>query len=228
MLYNMLNYNEFRDACHSASVAAGWWKTSERYSAPEFTTDVSAPPVYMPDPDRLTVPTKLCLVHSELSEASRGYFSGAADDHLPLIPSAPVEFGDVKIRIGDLAGYLEIDLGAAVLLVMQADHVEISDVLAITWDGQIYLGPHAWFNLLHTWVDDAMEAYRKKDRPDRLIPSMSGVAAAMARIVILLDIIAKRNEWDLPAITEAKMTYNAVRPDHKPEYRATAEDGKLY
>jgi len=219
MRYTLENFNEFRDACHTASVNAGWWKGSQRY----FTRVHGDPDV---DPDRLTVPTKLCLIHSELSEMSRGYRSGDMDDHLPHLPGALVEGGDVDIRIGDLAGYLEIDMASAIAIVGQADYIRLDTFGNLHWGNDVYIGPSGWFDLLHTFTSFAMEGFRKS-APDHIIPSRTALEINLARIVIVIHMIAERNEWDLPAAAEAKMNYNAVRLDHKAEVRAL-DDGKKF
>lgn len=223
MRYTLANFNAFRDACHNASRDAGWWKGTERY--PMHIDGVYPDSDYegAEAPDRYVIPTKLCLVHSEISEAYEGYMSGANDDHISALPSALVEFGDTLIRIGDLAGYLDIDLSSAIMLVLQADHIEefVSGQFPFTKTVQ-----HA-FNRLHVWTSAAMESYRKGNKPDTIIAALSGVAANLARIVILCDLIAAKNEWDLPAAAEAKMAYNAVRLDHKAEVRAL-DDGKRF
>lgn len=88
--------NDLVDICHGASVKAGWWN------------DV---------PDELlvyVVPTKLALVHSEVSEALEGYRKDQMDDHLPERKMVEVELADALIRIFDLAGKLKLDLGGAV------------------------------------------------------------------------------------------------------------------
>ncbi len=69
----------------------------------------------------------LALVHSEISEALEGHRKGLMDDHLPHRPMVEVELADALIRIGDLAGYLKLDLGGAVVEKMEynakrADH----------------------------------------------------------------------------------------------------------
>lgn len=83
------------DACHGASSAAGWWSG----------VDPRAPGV---------VPTKLCLIHSEISEAMEGDRKGLRDDHLPHRSMLEVELADAVIRIADLAGALDLDLGGAI------------------------------------------------------------------------------------------------------------------
>lgn len=101
--------------CHEAASNAGWWacpKTGER-SAPEYIQQL--------------VPTKLMLIVSEVSEAMEGHRKDKMDDHLPHRKAMEVELADAVIRIADLAGALNLDLGAALAEKMaynaqRADH----------------------------------------------------------------------------------------------------------
>lgn len=60
------------------------------------------------------IPEMLCLIHSEISEAMEGHRKNLMDDKLPHRKMIEVELADAVIRICDLAGYLNLDLGGAV------------------------------------------------------------------------------------------------------------------
>lgn len=88
--------NETTKVCHEASLNAGWWAETDPW-------------------DKHIVPTKLCLIHSEISEAMEGDRKQAMDDKLPHRKQIEVELADALIRIHDLAGWLNLDLGGAVV-----------------------------------------------------------------------------------------------------------------
>lgn len=78
---------------HAQNVNVGWW---------DDTPDVNA-----------RVPEKLCLVHSEISEAMEGHRKNLMDDKLPNRPMVEVELADAMIRILDLGGALGLDVAGA-------------------------------------------------------------------------------------------------------------------
>lgn len=99
-------------ACHNASRMSGWW-TDPKTNQPL-------------DPTPL-IPTKLCLIHSEISEGLEAARKGLMDDKLDHREGLEVELADAIIRICDLAGALGYDLGGAIVEKMRfnaarADH----------------------------------------------------------------------------------------------------------
>ncbi len=103
-------FDVIQHAAFTASRDAGWWD--------DVTTSVELSKV---------VPTKLCLIHSEISEAMEGHRKGKQDDHLPDYPMFAVELADAVIRIADLAGAHNFPLGEIIARKMEynakrADH----------------------------------------------------------------------------------------------------------
>lgn len=101
-----------QNACHGAASSAGWWVGKDG-------VDIRENP--------LTFSNKLCLIHSEVSEAMEGDRKGKMDDHLPNRPAREVELADAVIRIFDLAGGYGLDLAGAIADKMEynanrADH----------------------------------------------------------------------------------------------------------
>lgn len=92
--------------CHGAAKASGWW--SDLRTGDDLTVrndDGST---------RFNVAEKLCLIHSEISEAMEGHRKSLPDDKLPHRPMIEVELADAVIRCFDLAGGMGLDLGGAI------------------------------------------------------------------------------------------------------------------
>ena len=88
-----------QELCHADSIKAGWWPQLEPGG---------------PGLDPLDVPSKLALIHSEISEAMEGHRKGLTDDKLPHRAMFEVELADAVIRIMDLAGATGCDLAGAI------------------------------------------------------------------------------------------------------------------
>jgi hypothetical protein len=95
--------NDMSHHIHHVNVVAGWW------------TDKKLGDLKTPELMKYTVGTKLALVHSEVSEATEGFRKDLMDDHLKTRKMVEVELADTFIRIFDLAGALNLDLGGAVI-----------------------------------------------------------------------------------------------------------------
>ena len=111
---NDLLHNELADAvdllietCHDASRNAGWWHDLK------IDIDLREEACRGSRFGKALVAEKLCLIHSEVSEAMEGHRKGLQDEKLPEFPAITVELADACIRIFDLAGALGLDLGAA-------------------------------------------------------------------------------------------------------------------
>lgn len=90
--------NSLVDICHNASYKAGWWTDKEGNS-----TTLNP----------LCFSNKLMLIVSEIAEAMEGDRKDCPDDKLPHRDMKEVELADAVIRIFDLAGAYNMDLGGA-------------------------------------------------------------------------------------------------------------------
>ena len=105
--------NLLQSICHGASKSAGWW--THRATGLDLIQVVNSP---VSELQKLLagalVAQKLCLSHSEISDAMEGHRKGLMDDKLPHRPMIEVEIADAMIRLADLAGALGLDLGGAI------------------------------------------------------------------------------------------------------------------
>lgn len=107
------NINELVYECHEASYNAGWWNHAK--SGTDLKRVILAPATPLEELlAAAVVSQKICLSHSELSEAMEGHRKGLMDDKLPHRPMIEVEFADAVIRIADLCGAMGLDLGGAI------------------------------------------------------------------------------------------------------------------
>lgn len=99
--------NELTDLCYSNSRAHGFWD-DESAGVRENTVMTTHQKIK-------SVPEKLALIHSEVSEALEAYRDKQMDTEVNRESGKPEgfpsELADIVIRVCDLAGALGIDLG---------------------------------------------------------------------------------------------------------------------
>lgn len=84
--------NDLSHACHNESLASGWYSGVDMSQVGDY-----------------FIGTQVALIHSEVSELLDAYRKGRDDDF-------DFELADIILRCLDLAGFLNIDLGRALLL----------------------------------------------------------------------------------------------------------------
>ena len=86
-----------QDTCHDA--AKSWWVDADG-------NDIRTNPY--------TFSNKLMLIVTEVAEACEADRKDLMDDHLPHLKGIVCELADAMIRIADLCGAYDLDLGGAV------------------------------------------------------------------------------------------------------------------
>lgn len=94
--------------CHGAASKAGWWVGKDGKPVQD---------------NPMCFAQKLCLIHSEISEAMEGDRKSLQDDKLPHRPMREVELADALIRIFDLAGAYRMDLAGALVEKMEFNSI---------------------------------------------------------------------------------------------------------
>ena len=94
-----------QETCHGNAKASGWW--SDMQTGEDLTSQIG-------ERVKINVPEKLCLIHSEVSEAMEGHRKRLMDDKLPHRTMLEVELADTVIRCFDLAGGIGLDLAGAI------------------------------------------------------------------------------------------------------------------
>ena len=102
--------NSLSVVLHEDNFQAGWWTKEEKSWVDDIKTNGPNKKLGV-----MLVATKLCLAHSEISEALEGVRKGLMDDHLKTRGMFEVEIADTFIRLFDVAGATGIDLGGAVI-----------------------------------------------------------------------------------------------------------------
>jgi len=180
----MINHTELAQQINDNNVAVGWWKELQEN----------------PDLAKFYIPMKLCLVHSEITEAYLGWMDKDLDDHLPQYPMFHVEVADTAIRTYDLLGWFGTQVSE--------DKMQQFSVLNST-PGE--------FLVLHHMVTEALECHRKGRQAE--------LESWLVTLIYRCWAVSRIFKFDLEKVINDKLEYNAQRLDHKLENR-NAEGGK--
>ena len=106
---------ELQRRAHQTSIDKGWW--DDQAPSPDGRTILRARHL-----TEAVIPEKLCLIHSEVSEALEEHRNGHAPTEIYYTGEKPegigIELADVVIRVLDLCGALGIDLEGMIELKM--------------------------------------------------------------------------------------------------------------
>jgi len=92
------------DTCHYIAAASGWWHESAN-------SQIAHAYVLK----ERNFGEMMALIHSELSEGLEGYRKNQQSDHMPAFSMLEEELADAIIRIADMAGAMQLELGKAIV-----------------------------------------------------------------------------------------------------------------
>lgn len=115
--------NELVKTIHDHNVEAGWYTDlsyQKKIQELKFMDFTDAQIKNIIDATGISeikgnIPEKMALIHSEVSEALEGLRKNLMDDKIPHRKMVEVELADVVIRCMDLAGFMKLDLGGAMV-----------------------------------------------------------------------------------------------------------------
>lgn len=187
------SFNALAEEIHADNIKAGWWND----------LDTGA---------RLNrnMGELLMLVVTEIKEAADAT-DGRRDDKLTHRNGFEVELGDAAIRLYDIAGANELDIGGA------ADEL-LGDPERLRFD--VGLFP------IVKELAAALEGDRKSAL-DEVLFDRPAIEARIAAALLRIYAVAELSFCDVPTAIAEKRQFNRNRADHKPENRRVA-GGKKY
>lgn len=192
--------NALAESIHADNRAAGWWN--------DLATG---------EPLKRNVGELLMLVFSELCEGADGLDFDLMDDKLPHRLMIEVELADAVIRIYDIGGGFDLDLGGTA--------EEIIGMCLFADDPDVTDSHRRLFNIARD-LSAAMEGDRKK-RAHEILMDRSAFAVGVARALLGIYRMAALHGYDLAGAIVEKREFNRHRLDHQIANRK-AEGGKAY
>jgi hypothetical protein len=186
-------FNALADSIHADNVAAGWWN--------DLATGVRL---------NRNMGELLMLTVTEIDEAHDA-IDGRPDDKLPHRAGFEVELADAAIRLFDIAGSRDLDIGGA------ADEL-LGDPERLSFN--VGLLP------VVKELAKALEGDRKSSF-DKVITDRLALEVRIAAALLRIYAIGEMSWCNVPAAIAEKREFNKNRADHKPENRRKA-DGKKY